>query len=435
VGVPMKSSEIAAIGRLAGLAAAGVASHVEQMHEAIADRSFGPSGSLRAVGRPVHDGIARPIYALTRGSLRAAGTVAGRVAGAVGAPVEGVPLGATPGSNQVLAALNAVIGNQLHADGDPLAIQTAVRLNGRDVSPERSALRVAFPSATSRLVVFVHGLGETEHSWRLDAGPEDVTYGSRLAGDLGYSPVYVRYNTGRHISDNGVDLSRLLSQLVAAWPVPVTELLVVGHSMGGLVTRAACHYGAEASAPWVPLVRDVVYLGSPHTGAAAARASRTLSWALARVPETRGYAALLDHSPGVRDLRFGYVLDADWSDCDAGDCRDDHGNEVPLLATANHFVVSATLFGDQASGAGRVIGDLLVTPASALGRHRRRGPLEFHAAANRAGRHHFHLLNDPGVYELMRSWLTEQPEPTPPTAVAPGARRRLEAAAGRGPTT
>src|SRR3954469_16390588 len=109
----MKSSEIAAIGRLAGLAAAGVVSQVEQLHEAIADRSFGPSGSLRAVGRPVHDGIARPIYALTRGTLRAAGTAAGLVAGGVGAPGDRLPLGSTPESNQVVAALNAVIGNRL----------------------------------------------------------------------------------------------------------------------------------------------------------------------------------------------------------------------------------------------------------------------------------------------------------------------------------
>jgi pimeloyl-ACP methyl ester carboxylesterase len=268
---------------------------------------------------------------------------------------------------------------------------------------------VAFPSATSALAVFVHGLGETEHSWTLGAREHGTTYGTRLAEDFGYTPIFLRYNTSRHVSDNGVELSRLLTRLVDGWPVPVTEILVVGHSMGGLVTRAACHVGTEASAPWLPLLRDVVYLGSPHTGAVLARGARALSWALGHLPETSGYAAFIDQSPGIRDLRFGYVLEADWADCDGGGCQQDHGNEVPLLDTANHYVVSATLFGHERSGTGRTIGDLLVTPASAHGRHRRRTHLRFRAGANRTGLTHLHLLNDLGVYELMRGWLVDEP--------------------------
>ena len=36
--------------------------------------------------------------------------------------------------------------------------------------------------------------------------------------ELGYTPLYVRYNSGRHISENGRDLAEQLERLVAAWP-------------------------------------------------------------------------------------------------------------------------------------------------------------------------------------------------------------------------
>ena len=88
--------------------------------------------------------------------------------------------------------------------------------------PRREMLEVAFPEATSKVAVFIHGLGETEESWRLHADRHGVgtesTYGSRLALDLGYTPVYLRYNTGLHISENGQHLTALLDDVVAAWP-------------------------------------------------------------------------------------------------------------------------------------------------------------------------------------------------------------------------
>ena len=91
------------------------------------------------------------------------------------------------------------------------------------------------------LVVFLHGLMETERGWRL-GGREP--YGARLRREPGLTPVYVRYNSGRHISENGRSLADLLERVVAEWPVEVEEVALVGHSMGGLVARSACHLGA-----------------------------------------------------------------------------------------------------------------------------------------------------------------------------------------------
>ncbi|MEV6449020.1 hypothetical protein [Amycolatopsis sp. NPDC051716] len=68
-------------------------------------------------------------------------------------------------------------------------------------------------------MVFLHGLVETERSW-FRGSTSAGDFGARLATDLGASPVYVRYNSVRHVSDNGDDLVALLSRLVAAWPSP-----------------------------------------------------------------------------------------------------------------------------------------------------------------------------------------------------------------------
>ena len=121
----------------------------------------------------------------------------------------------------------------------------AVRVNGKPVPLDPDTLRELFPDASSRVVVFVHGLMTTEYSWSLG---RREPYGDRLARELGCTPVYVRYNTGRHISENGRSLSELMEELVAAWPVEAEQVALVGHSMGGLVARSACCHASEGGA-------------------------------------------------------------------------------------------------------------------------------------------------------------------------------------------
>jgi pimeloyl-ACP methyl ester carboxylesterase len=396
----MTPDESAALAKLGGRAAAGVASHVQQMHQGISRRVFESVGDSSAPVRLLHDAVAEPIYSAVGAGLRGAGELTAfmlRLSGAGGSS----RLGEQPSSNTAISALNAVVGHDLAERDDPLAILMAVRVGGRDMPPETTAIARAFPGATPRLAVFIHGLGEHEGAWGVGAADGDPAYGTRLADDLGFSSVYVRYNTGQHVSTNGKDLSSLLDAVVAGWPVPVERIVIIGHSMGGLVARAAC---ADGGARWIPLVTDVIYLGSPHGGALLARAARWTARVLEQLPETQAYAPLLDVSPGVRDMRFGYVADDDWAECDAGTCLDDHGTDVPLLGTANHYAVSATVVDDPDTLAGRVVGDLVVQPASAHGQTGR-SRLQFFDQLNVPGRHHFQLLNDPSIYAAMQDWL------------------------------
>ncbi len=139
-------------------------------------------------------------------------------------------------------------------------------------------MRRAYPNAKPRVVVFVHGLCETDDAWKgipARPTPRHVPYGHRMEIELGYTPVYLRYNTGRHISENGRDLALLLEDLVRAWPVPIHEITLVGHSMGGLVARSACHYGADSAC--VAKVRHVFTLGTPHRGAPLEQAANAAS--------------------------------------------------------------------------------------------------------------------------------------------------------------
>lgn len=400
----MTPAEIRAAGRLGGRAFAGLVTRIEQVHHVIAGRALAPVGPAGAPVRLIHDSVARGVYLAVQGAGLAAGTMSGQAVYLLGAG--GRPAGRAPGGNLALAVLNAVAGDLLGADLAPLGIRMAVRADGCDTGLTAQQIAGAFPHATPRVAVFVHGLAETEDSWRRRAD-QSVPYGPRLQAEFGYTPVYVRYNTGRHISDNGHDLADLLGALAAAWPAPVDEILLAGHSMGGLVIRSACHYGLQACAPWVGCVRHVFYLGSPHLGAPLARAAGLASWALGQVPETRPFATLAAGSAAVRDLRHGYLLDDDWNGCDQDCCLHDHRSDAPLLAGANHYVISATVTADPASPFGAVVGDLLVQPASAHGRRGTRQHIPFPIEMGRGlgGMHHFDLLNHPDVWQAIRGLL------------------------------
>jgi pimeloyl-ACP methyl ester carboxylesterase len=292
-----------------------------------------------------------------------------------------------------------------------------IRVAGRDVGLDRESLHAAFSPAGGDVVVFVHGLCETERAWWNNAqqhyADSASSHGARLAAATGATPVYLRYNTGLHISENGDQLARLLGELVTNWPVPVSRLTLIGHSMGGLVIRSACcqaELGSdEGPTPWVELVRRVVYLGSPHLGAPLEVAASAAGVALRRLPETRPLAtALASRSVGIKDLRYGDIQPSDWADVrDPDASRPEPATCVPLLTTADHFYIGATLTRNQDHLVARMLGDALVTYPSASGDGpRRQLAFEIDRGRHLGGLHHFDLLNHPRVWELLRQWLT-----------------------------
>jgi pimeloyl-ACP methyl ester carboxylesterase len=379
------------------------------VHRAIAERAFRASGWGALPARALHHAISNGVYAGLGGAARVAGLAADAGLGRR-AVRDGRRLSVSPRGALVVGALNGLIGDTLEEEGSDLQEPISVRAAGRRVALTPDALAGAHPDAGGRVVVFLHGLMETEFSWRLGAGPEGETYATRLRRDLGCTPVDIRYNSGRHISANGRSLADLLEELAAAWPVEVESLALVGHSMGGLVARSACHQAVEGGDSWVRRVRHVISLGTPHMGAPLAQGVHWMSAALHALPETRPFARFLRRrSAGIRDLRQGSLVDADWRDCDPDALRAVACQEIPLLEGATHCFVAATVTRGGRDLVARLLGDCLVLQPSASGRGRtRRIPFEEEYGAHIGRMHHLALLNHPRVYERLRAWLESE---------------------------
>jgi pimeloyl-ACP methyl ester carboxylesterase len=389
--------------RLAFAEAAGAFDGIHSIHGAIAERAFGRTGAVGAPAHWMHDRIAGAVY----GGLKASVLGIGRAADVAVARSPHV-VSSTPRGAALVATVNGLIGDTLERRQSPLHQPMALRVGGEPVAPARAELAVAYPHATPRIAVFLHGLMETEFSWRWGSPATGESYGTLLERELGITPVYVRYNSGRHISENGRSLADLLEEVVAAWPVPVTEVALIGHSMGGLVARSGAHQASLDRMVWPTLVRQVVSLGTPHMGAPLEQAVHYASAGLALVPETRPFSRFLRRrSGGIRDLRRGSLVDADWRDSDPDALRAEAIAEVPLLECATHCFVTATITRSPRHPLGRLIGDYLVLQPSGSGRSRTRR-IAFDEAYGHhvGGAHHFALLNHPAVYDKLREWLT-----------------------------
>jgi hypothetical protein len=368
---------------------------VRDTHYAWADRVLGAldrsTGGATIVPGSLHRGIAASVYGGIGLGLRAASAGLDALA----AHDVGPPLEQSSSGRMVGAVANGLIGDRLARERSRLAFPLAVRRAGRDVEPVRAALETAYPGATPRLAVLLHGLSETEEAFDRGRAELGTTYAGTLT-ELGWTPVLLRANTGLAVRENGVALSALMHHLVDAWPVAVERVALVGHSMGGLILRAACAADMARTSgdrPWTERVTDLVTLGTPHLGAPLAGGVGHGARALARLPETAAFGRILDQrSVGVHDLVEGLA------------------GEVAPLPHARYHLVSATVSRSPRHPVGRFLGDLFVRQPSAYGRSpgrsRRHAGLfpdadELHLP--RAG--HFDLLNHPAVHTALRDWL------------------------------
>jgi len=382
--------------RLVVDATRGVTTVVEDLHRVIAD---GPGGVARPFTLP-----GRLLSGLVYGHVRA-------VAALVGLTIDGAlaqlgpRLGASrpgPEREAVLAAVNGVVGDWLEATKNPLAIASRLRHGGVPLTLERAALAGRFPTASGKLVVLIHGSSMSDVQWRR----RGHDHGAALADALGFAPIYFHYNSGRHISTNGADLARLLERLVAAWPVPVEELVLLGHSMGGLVARSACLAAERTGDQWRRSLRSLICLGTPHHGAPLERSGNLLERVLGGIRYSAPLARLGQlRSAGVTDLRYGNVVDEHWVGVDRFAGGDDRRCPAPLPAGVACYAIAGTT---AATLDERLPSDGLVPVDSALGRHPRLAlELAFPAAHQRivAGARHLDLLDHPEVWAQLRAWL------------------------------
>jgi pimeloyl-ACP methyl ester carboxylesterase len=358
----------------------------QDMHRAIADAPLGLAAQVPAgrVARLAHDAIRDGVYAGVRGINRLLFGALDRALAHVGPAL--APPAALP--SPLVGLLHGVLGDHLASDRSLLRTDMHLRHRGRRLALTPGELAATFPDAGDRLVVFVHGLAADETCWRRGSqrawGRPDLDYGALLAERRGVVPLYVRYNSGLRISDNGRALAALLHRLLAAYPVVPRALVLVGHSMGGLVVRSACHHGRRAGDAWTDRVTDIVCLGAPHRGAALEKFGAVAVTALHAVSFTAPIARAIDlRSAGIKDLRHGTA-------------RDDGGDEVALPHARYHDL--AGTIGPAGHPIAWVLGDGLVRVASATpeGRHDVR-------RITLAGVHHIRMLNHRAILELLES--------------------------------
>jgi pimeloyl-ACP methyl ester carboxylesterase len=302
----------------------------------------------------------------------------------------------------ILAILNGIIGDRLVADGNTLARPMTFNYQGQVL--DLDALP-AMPVASGKVLLLIHGLCMSNMR---QPGTQARDYGEVLAAELGYSPVYLSYNSGLHISQNGRELAAQTELLLKNWPVEIEELTIVAHSMGGLVTRSARHYGAKASLQWVDSLKNIVFLGTPHHGAPLEQAGQWLDTILDSTPYSRPFAALgRMRSAGIADLHSGNLLDEEVCDSDTLRVKTGRRENVPLPDGVNCYTVAA-MTARRSNPASRLLGDGLVPLKSALGQHHdEQRKLKFEASAQHIahGVNHMGLLSDPGIKQQIVNWL------------------------------
>ncbi|MBP9061185.1 MAG: alpha/beta hydrolase [Rhodoferax sp.] len=411
----LRASDIRAIAQLATQATLGVSKIAEGVQQAVWSTVGVPGGKEPGTTR----GITGLVYQTVNGITELVGKGAQALLEGL-EPMLDMADDAAPGTPEreaVLAALNGVMGDRLAASNNPLATHMTLRYRGEAL--DWQALP-ADMNASAKVLVLIHGLCMNDIQWQTprptqpDGEENDVIdHGASLSAALGYTPIYVRYNTGLHTSQNAHELSSQLEQLVSHWPVPVQEITVLAHSMGGLVTRGAVYYAGQEQRQWLQYLKNIIFLGTPHHGSPLERAGNWVDVILGSTPYTAPFAKLGQlRSAGITDLRFGHVLDADWQGHDRFDHKPDERQIVPLPEGVACYCVAATTAAERSELVDHLVGDGLVPLHSALGEHDdTRRSLAFAPSAQLIvyRTSHLDLLTRSKVTRQIVQWLRPQP--------------------------
>ncbi len=377
-------SDLRGVLRLAVEATVGVTDLVEKMHHTI-QLGHAPLGASRA---DKTSGLTGFVYRSIRGTTRLVGKGidAGMAPVIALAPEEA----STATRDAFVSVINGVYGDHLVQTDNPLAVEMSMRYEGQSVDLEQ--LDTVVTPLTGKVLLMVHGLCLNDDHWTHD----DHNHAEALATDLDYTPLYLRYNTGLPIAENGRALAEMLESSLRDWPQQLSELVIVGHSMGGLVARSACHYGHLAGHDWLQHLRKLVSIGTPHHGAPLERGGNWLDFAMDLSPYATPFTRIAKkRSAGITDLRHGSVTDAEQ-------------DFVPLPVDVECYAMAATLGKKRNKVGEKLIGDGLVPLDSALGQHKDSArsllfPTDHQWVGFETG--HLALLGDPGVYAQLRNWL------------------------------
>ena len=397
---PIRAADLRAYSRLATEATIAVTDLLENMHHNIS-RLPGVFG--QATQEPAR-GITGLVYRSIRGVTRKVGQGVDSILSVV-AP-ESLPDDVSMQREVLVAVLNGVVGDYLAATANPLQIKMQFRREGKSLELTPEALAESIPEVTGKIAVLAHGLCMSDLQWQR----RGHNHGEALAADTGYTPVYLHYNSGLHISTNGREFSAQLEDLIKAWPVPVEQLVIIGYSMGGLLARSACEDARRTGKHWISHLRDLVFLGTPHDGSPLERTGNRLDAILGASPYTVALSRLGKvRSAGITDLRHANLDDADWRDHDRFHPRRVRRQTLPLPEGVRCYAIAGSMARRPNRMSERLAGDGLVPLFSALGSHRSAkrnlGLPESHRWIVYKT-NHLGLLDSQDAYACISAWLS-----------------------------
>lgn len=402
----LRASDVRALTRLVTRALLGVTDIVEGVHQSV----WGTIGFQGDPSTGRTRGLTGWVYRRVRGVMQHVGdqleaglTGLEPLFAALDERDQTTPIAESARRAALLAALNGVIGDHLAASDNPLATVMHWRRDGQPL--DLAATTAGDPLLGGKLLLLIHGLCMYDGQWRgaLDHGQSAIA--------LGYTPLYLRYNSGRHISDNGRELAASLEQLLSATPNASAELNVLAHSMGGLLIRSALNVAEQAQMRWPQQLKRVIFLGTPHHGAPLERAGNWVDVLLASTPWSAPFAQLGHlRSAGISDLRYGNVLEADWQGVDRFAKRPDPRMHLPLPTGIKCYAIAASTSTEPSVFGTTLTGDGLVTIQSALGIHAKpERTLVFPRNAQWTAwrTNHLALLDSAAVNAQLLRWLRE----------------------------
>ena len=394
-----KDSELQGITHLIVDATIGVTDLVEDMHKQIVHPSFLPSTRIQKLINT----IAGITYKNIRWSTLFIGKSLHNILEQL-TPTIG-KIKASDKKEIILSVLNGVIGDYLEEKENPLKIEMQFRYQSKSFLLDPKTIKATHPNVNGKILLMLHGSCMNDIQWTR----KKHNHGEIIAKELNKTPIYLNYNSGRHISTNGKNLNNLLEELVRNWPVPVEELLVIAHSMGGLVMRSAIHYGEQEQNNWTKHLKKVVFLGTPHHGSHVERKGNYLDIMLEAIPYVKPFARLGKiRSAGVTDLRYGNLVDEDWLDNDPFERKTDQRRHIPLPKEIKFYSIAAVIGKKTTTISTKILGDTLVDVKSALGQHKNPNKSLFFKKENRwivYENNHLDLLSNPKIMEKIKDWL------------------------------
>ncbi len=394
-----EESELQGITNLIVDATIGVTNLVEAMHKQVVQPSFLPSTTIQK--------LITSIASITYKNIRWSSLF-------IGSGISKILKKLTPAIGKIkdsykkeviISILNGVIGDYLEEKENPLKITMQFRYQSKAIAIDRKSIKAAYPNINGKILLMVHGSCMNDLQWMR----KDHNHGKILAAELNKTPIYLNYNSGLHISSNGQKLNDSLEELIKHWPVPIEELTIIAHSMGGLVTRSALYYGEQNKKDWTNYLKKVVFLGTPHHGSYIERTGSYLDLILESIPYTKPFARLGKiRSAGVTDLRYGNLIDEDWKNNDRFEIKKDQRQHIELPKQIAFYNIAAITGKESAPLSIQALGDTLVGLKSALGQHKNPGR-NLHFKKENIwicyDSNHLDLLSTSRILDRLKVWL------------------------------